>query len=261
LPADYQTRIDGLTTPEIHALFLSVMDTPLRQLGIGESLRSALLKLLNALPNQNRQDAEWIRNRIYLDTDLWHPRKDNAAFIRSAQLAIWEEKQAVVSYTTRAGNEITRTIKPYGLVAKSGIWFIIGGAGDKTQAYRLSRIRSFQMTDEPFSRPEGFDLQVSWQEWVARFESREASYPVVVEVAEAAIPFLSREVGVDVLQQGGQSHSSIRSGWKRFTLSFENETAARGRMFALGLQVEVIHPAELRQSLRDHAAEILRIYS
>ncbi|NGQ94098.1 YafY family transcriptional regulator [Brevibacillus sp. SYP-B805] len=261
LPPDYRTKLDGLTTPEIHALFLHLTDQPFPQLGIGQSLRTAMLKLLNALPHQHRQDVEWIRNRVYLDTGAWGPHKEQAAFIQEAQQAIWEEKQAVMTYTTRRGREMVQTIKPYGLVAKAGIWFLVGEAGNRPQAFRLSRIRSFRIMKERFRRPAAFDLPSFWQEWVARMESQRVRYPVVLEIAREGLPLLSQVMGEAVRQQAEQQQTSLRPGWMRVSLSFESEEVARCLILALGLQAEVIQPTELRQRIRDQAAEVMRLYS
>jgi predicted DNA-binding transcriptional regulator YafY len=261
LPPDYRTKVDGLTAPEIHALFLHIADRPFQQLGMSQPLRSAMLKLLNSLSSQHRQNAEWIRNRVYLDTDTWRPHKENAAYIQEAQQAIWEQRQAVMTYSNRTGEQYVMTVKPYGLVAKAGIWFLVGGAGEQTQAFRLSRIRSFQLTEERFSRPEGFDLQSFWQEWVAHLESKRFRYPVVLDVAREALPLLSQVFGEAVRQQAEQQESPARPGWRRLSLSFESKEAARSLILALGLQAEAIEPAELRHSIRDHAANVLQCYS
>jgi predicted DNA-binding transcriptional regulator YafY len=171
LPADYRTTIDGLTTPEIHAIFLHLAGGPSEQLGITQLLRSALLKLLQALPDQSRQDAAWIQQRIHLDSESWQQDENNAAFLQAAQHAIWEQHPAIITYTNRASEDMLMELKPYGLVAKAGIWFLIGEVDTQVQAFRLSRIRSFQEKKEQFTRPAGFDLQTFWREWVIRYEA------------------------------------------------------------------------------------------
>src|SRR5258706_26096 len=64
----YQTRLTGLTEAEIRALFLLNMTHPLADLGLDKALDDALLKLSAALPAAQRQEAEQVRQRIYLDT-------------------------------------------------------------------------------------------------------------------------------------------------------------------------------------------------
>lgn len=261
LPPDYRTKVDGLTAQEIHALFLNMSNRAFQQLGIGQSLRSALLKLLNALPGPNRQNADWIQNRVYLDTDAWYRFKEHVPYIQAAQQAIWEEKEVVMTYATQTDGEILMRLKPYGLVAKAGIWFIVGEAESQTQAYRLSRIRSFQILEDRFSRPEQFDLQSFWHGWVARFESERTRYSVVLEISQEGLPLLSQAIGEAAKQQAELQKSMVRSGWRRLTLSFANKEEALSRILALGLHAKVIQPMELRQSIRKHAADLLQFYS
>ncbi|UUZ80996.1 YafY family transcriptional regulator [Paenibacillus sp. P26] len=259
LPSEYRTRIDGLTTPEIHALFLQIADRPLRRLGIGSSLRTALLKPLNGLPDQSRPAAGWIQNRVYLDTDTWHPQREKVEFIGKVQLAVWEEKQAAMSYIDRTGKELELEIKPYGLVAKAGIWFLVAGTGEYTEAYRLSRIRSFEILEERFLRPEGFDLKAFWGDWLIRYEAKQMRYSVILEVAEEGLPFLAQIMGESVRQKA--EDDLARPGWTRLTLSFENEEIAHDRLLALGLQAKVIEPPELRESIHDYASKVVEWYS
>ncbi|SEE42796.1 HTH domain-containing protein [Arthrobacter alpinus] len=61
---DFRTDISGMTPEEAQALFVLLDDTAHTALGFGESLRSALRKLMTALPTSHRDQAtrvsQWI---------------------------------------------------------------------------------------------------------------------------------------------------------------------------------------------------------
>ncbi|WP_127496450.1 helix-turn-helix transcriptional regulator [Paenibacillus glycanilyticus] len=172
LPPNYKSPIDGLTTPEIQALFLYAAEGSLDQLGIGSALRSALLKLMQALPEQSREDAVWIRQRIHIDPDSWQQEEKALPHFAAVQESIMQHYAVKISYRSRDGAEKSPAVKPYGLVAKAGIWFLVGESNQGMQAYRLSRIQDLTVTGERFERPESFDLQAFWKEWVIRYEAR-----------------------------------------------------------------------------------------
>ncbi|ACT04604.1 helix-turn-helix transcriptional regulator [Paenibacillus sp. JDR-2] len=172
LPPNYKSPIDGLTTPEIQALFLYAAEGSTDQLGIVSALRSALLKLMQALPEQSREDAAWIRQRIHIDPDSWQREEKALPHFAAVQESIMQHYAVEISYRSRDGAEKSLTVKPYGLVAKAGIWFLIGEGDQGVQAYRLSRIQGLKITEEKFERPESFDLQGFWKEWVTRYEAR-----------------------------------------------------------------------------------------
>jgi Predicted transcriptional regulator len=172
LPPNYKSPMDGLTTPEIQALFLYAAEGSMDQLGIGAALRSALLKLMQALPVQSREDAAWIQQRIHFDPDSWQQGEKALPYFAAAQEAIWQQCTVEISYRSREGTEMNLTVKPYGLVAKAGIWFLISEGASGIHAYRLSRIQALSVTEERFERPEHFDLQAFWKLWVLHYEAR-----------------------------------------------------------------------------------------
>ncbi|WP_249865489.1 helix-turn-helix transcriptional regulator [Paenibacillus konkukensis] len=265
LPKEYRTRLDGLTTPEIHALFVHLAGEPLRQLGIGSALQTALLKLLNALPSESRLDAEWIQNRIFLDTESWRSHPEDEAFLTAAQQAVWEEKRVRMLYVNRSGEAVAAMIDPYGLVAKAGVWFIVAGLNGRITALRLSGIRSFERTEEGFVRPDGFKLSVFWPQWVADWEAGQFRYSVVADFPEdRARRLLAKVRDVRAVPQDSVSAAAqppVRPGWQRWVLAFENMETAADRMLALGMDAEVIEPSELREKLRSCAGKIMRLYS
>ena len=72
----YRTTLTGLTRHEVRALFMLSIPAPLAELGVGQDLRAALLKLSAALPVAHRQDEERVRQRIHLDAvDWFHARE------------------------------------------------------------------------------------------------------------------------------------------------------------------------------------------
>ena len=72
LQAGWRTKVDGLTAPEAQAMFLGGLPGPASELGLGEAMASAQLKLLAALPDGWREDARRVSARFHLDPIDWY---------------------------------------------------------------------------------------------------------------------------------------------------------------------------------------------
>ena len=89
-----------------------------------------------------------------------------------------------LGYSDRAGNVSQRTVHPLGLAQKGTTWYLIAGTDEGLRTFRVSRVRSLELTDEPVVRPEGFELAQSWEEVVERVDQLRSP----VEVSALADP-------------------------------------------------------------------------
>src|SRR5215475_10530134 len=62
----WRTRLTGLTPIEAQAMFLGGLQEPAAQLGLGEAMTSAQLKLLAALPADGQLEARRLGSRFHL---------------------------------------------------------------------------------------------------------------------------------------------------------------------------------------------------
>src|SRR5215468_273214 len=62
----WRTRLTGLTPSEAQSLFLAGLPGPASELGLGEVMRAAQLKLLAALPADWQADARRMSSRFHL---------------------------------------------------------------------------------------------------------------------------------------------------------------------------------------------------
>src|SRR5216683_2126963 len=67
----WRTRLTGLTEPEARALFLAGLPGPAAELGLGDVMAAAQLKLLAALPADWQADARRVSARFHLDPVGW----------------------------------------------------------------------------------------------------------------------------------------------------------------------------------------------
>ncbi|MGI8531867.1 MAG: WYL domain-containing protein [Geodermatophilaceae bacterium] len=55
-------------------------------------------------------------------------------------------------------------VDPHGLVAKAGVWYLLGGTPDGIRTFRVSRVIAVSGDDATFQRPTDLDLDELWQQ-------------------------------------------------------------------------------------------------
>ncbi|SDT80297.1 Predicted DNA-binding transcriptional regulator YafY, contains an HTH and WYL domains [Streptomyces sp. TLI_053] len=235
----YRTRLTGLTGDEAQAVFLAALPEAAAQLGLGEALATARLKLDAALPAALREHAGLIRQRFLLDAPGWYGDADRAPrpHLAAVATAVWEQRAVLLRYRRwRAPEEIERRIEPYGLVLKAGRWYLVAGGASGLRTYRVDQILGLRLLDEHSDAPAGFDLAAHWHAHVADFRARLHTGEALVRVtAEGA-----RRLGLT--RSGGDE-------WTEARVPIESVEHAHGEFLRLGADVEVLAPAELRERI------------
>src|SRR5690242_15350221 len=98
LEPGWRTRMDGLTAPEAQALFLGGLPGPAAELGLGEAMASAHLKLLATLPEGWREDARRVNTRFHLDPLDWYRGPAASDHLPAVAHAVWHAQRIAVRY-------------------------------------------------------------------------------------------------------------------------------------------------------------------
>lgn len=256
----YRMRLTGLTDDEAEALFLSGLPGPAADLGLGEAVAGAQLKLLAALPEATRGGAERIASRFHLDPLGWFRNAEAADLLPELAEAVWRERRISVRYESWTG-AVERTLEPLGLALKAGAWYLIGRTGDAVRAYKVAAIRRLEVTEETFSRPEHFDLAAWWGAWTRDFEQRLYQGTARLRVSPAGLrrlASLAPAVGEAAGRTAGPADSH---GWFSVEIPIESIDHAAGDILKLGAEAEVQSPAELRERMAALAARLGEIYA
>ena len=150
-----RTDLSGLTAAEARTLFLvagpSSSATP--------EAKAALRKLVQALPETFRADAEAAAAAVVLDPAGWGgTRGPGRPHLDALQRAVVEGVQVRLGYADRARSETERVVHPLGLVEKDSIWYLVADTDAGMRTFRVNRVRGVTPTGEPVVRPPGFDL-------------------------------------------------------------------------------------------------------
>ncbi len=257
----YRTTLTGLTLQEARALFMLNIPAPLDQLGVTQELKAALLKLSAALPASRRGEEERSRQRIHLDSSWWFQAEEAVPCLPAIQQALWQDHKLHLTYRADFGTQVHQVVAPYGLVAKSSVWYLVytHPSGD-VRALQVSRITEAAILEETFDRPPDFDLAAFWKEWCADFENSRIRYRVKLRAAPNLVQQLPFYFGDTIREILAQAPPPDAEGWIVLTLPFESEPAARARILGFGRAAEVLEPEALRKSVIDFAEQIVAFY-
>lgn len=260
LQEDYRASMIGLSASEVRSLFMSGQAGPLADLGLGKPMEDALLKVLATLPSAQRRDAARARQRVHLDAASWNRPSEEVPHLRTLQAGVWEERCLCLAYQKNDSELVERVVSPYGLVAKAGVWYLVGAVEEQIRVFRVSRVRDAKLLDETFEYPAGFDLANYWAEWCLQFKTNLPRYEVKVRVSPPTVPTLPYVFGEGMRSLTAQAAPDVE-GWITIPLVFETLEEARSRLMGFGLGLEVLEPRELRESIMKLAEDLVEFYS
>lgn len=262
LVAGYRTRLTGMTPEEAESLFLAGMPDQAAELGLGEVLAAAQLKLLAALPPELADRAGSIRARFLLDAPGWFREQSSPPLLAQVASAVWEQRRIAVRYQRWDRSEVDRELEPLGLVLKNATWYLVAvvSGTDEPRTFRVSRVLSLEQGDE-FTRPDGFDLAAYWETAAERVESTLWRGEAKIRLSPHGLrmAFLLGPVVGRALSE--VDHGPDDDGWTTVRIPIETNRHALHSIMQLGPDAEVLEPVELREMFVQAAAGLARLYS
>jgi predicted DNA-binding transcriptional regulator YafY len=253
--------LTGLTVPETRAIFMAGLPGPAAELGLGDAMATAQLKLLAALPADWRADAQQVSARFHLDAIDWFRSAAPPPQLHAVAGAVWQCRRVALRYESWQG-ERERTVEPLGLVLKAGTWYMAARrAGREAHVYRVAAIRALDVLDETFTRPRDFDLADWWARETVRFEAgvyRGEARLAVNESGLGLVQSFSAIVAAAALDSA--EPSATQEGRIEIRIPIESIAHAARQLLRLGDDGEVLGPPELRAALARTYRQLERRY-
>jgi predicted DNA-binding transcriptional regulator YafY len=261
LQEGWRTRLTGLTAPESRALFLSGLAGPAAELGLGEAVASARLKVLATLPPEWQADAQQLSARFHLDAVDWFRAAARTEHLGAVADAVWHERRLQIRYESWNGVR-EREVEPLGLVLKAGVWYMAArsGKGAEPRTYRLTGIHALRTLDQRFTPLRDFDLAAYWQASTRRFETGIYRATAVLRVSPRGARLL-RQISSAVADAVDKTLAKDRGSWSRVTVPIESVEHAADQLINLGADVEALQPPALRARMRLTARRLTRLYA
>jgi predicted DNA-binding transcriptional regulator YafY len=243
----YRTKLTGLTPGEAETLFLAGLPGPAAELGLGDQLAQAHLKLLAALPAGIGADAQRVAARFHLDPVGWFRTGEPTDSLPVIAQAVWNERMLKLRYRN-GGKTYDRLLGPLGLILKGGVWYLIAQSGKSIRTYRAGAISDAQATDDPFERPADFDLRAHWEKAARDYEA--GVYRETAEVRLSAKGMARLDLlGPFVVEAARRTAEPDGEGWFRCRLPVESGDFGLRELMRLGEEIEVVGPLPLRERM------------
>ena len=254
----YRTDVTGLTRDEARALFVLTTGGAQEDLGLGAAARSAILKVMRAVPEPFRPAAAATSQRILVDPARWMRAPDPVGPLGVLQAAVFTGRRLRLRYRSSGQRSATeRIVDPYGLVCKAGIWYLVADQDGEPRLFRVSRVLSAVEDEAAVQRRAGVELAELWETLRRHVEDRPAEVPVVARVRRERLDMF-RRICASYLEEGGEEVCDEE--WAEVRLRFAAVPAAR-TLLSFGSDVEVISPPEVRADLSSAAAEVVARYT
>lgn len=255
-----KTDLTGLKATEAQALLVAANTAAAGTAGAsGADLGAALRKLIQAIPQSFRPDAEAVARTFHVDPVRWagSPPAVESSVLDTLQTAVIQGRQVELGYRRPGAERTDRTVHPFGLVTKAGVWYLVGGTDRGRRTFRVSRVEAAEVLEDPADRPDDFDLEEAWASIKADFGSQLRAQEIVASaIVEGWVLSPLRTVQSTRLMVGRQHDDG------RFEVELAGPSLAiLAYAFAgFGRSVEVIAPRELRDRLGELGRELVDDY-
>jgi predicted DNA-binding transcriptional regulator YafY len=256
----FQTELTGLNHDEALALLVAGSRRGAQVFGLGSALASAMLKVVDALPESYRATASDAAQRLLIDpeTDLLSRRlvaeEVPDTIVTEVRRAVFAGHKLRIHYAAVDQTPQWRTVDPIGLVTVRDQAYLLATRSGADRTYRLSRVLAAEELAEPAQRPDRVDLDRAWQERSTQFRTGGDQVTVLVRVNAARREDLLR-TALTV-----RAEEPDADGWLRLEVTFSDPRHAEWALWQLATSAEALAPQWLRTALRNRAAAIATCY-
>ncbi|TDD02946.1 WYL domain-containing protein [Nonomuraea deserti] len=257
----FRTELTGLNHDEALALLIAGSRRGAQAFGLGSALASAMLKVVDALPESYRDTAAGAAERLLIDpeTDLLSRRlvaeEVPDAIVAEVRRAVLAGHKLRIRYAAVDQTPKWRTVDPIGLVTVRDRGYLLATRSGADRTYRLSRVLAAEELPEPAQRPNRVDLDRVWRQRSTQFRTGGDQVTVLVRVdPERREDLVGTALAVRTEEAGAD-------GRLRLEVTFQDPRHAEWALWQLSTNAEALAPQWLRTALRDRAAAIATRYA
>lgn len=271
-PRDYGWRwrkganlnIPDMSVPE--ALAMRLVETHMKQLlpatmlsGLQGVFILAQAKLDKVETINRNHTKDWLNKvRVVPPTQPMLLPSINQEVQADIYQALLESKQ-IKAYYQPIGNSEPKeyVMHPLGLIMRGAVSYLVASAWDYTevQLYALHRFSKVEILHESVKVPEGFDLDKSIEGGLAEFANQGIPIQLELRCKQWIANYL-----VETPLSADQKVEPETDGWVRLTATVNDTWQLHWWLMGQGAGLEVIAPAELRQSIATALDNACKLY-
>lgn len=252
-------RLDAshLEPRELEALSVAGLDgEQLEQLGLAAVHETAARKIAArqaaapAAPNLTR-----LADLIVVDSSAW--LADPRAEVDVANLAssLRHRRRMRIQYRRSAQAQAsTRVVDSYGLVAKSGRWYLVADDQGIGRLLALQRLLAYELLDAPAALRTGQTLRTVWAALKERTEGP-GGVSVTSRLRESRLDLARRILGTRIHEV-----SDAENGWCKIVVRYPDIESVR-QLLQFGDHIEILTPKAARERIRQLATDLTERHS
>ena len=225
----------------------------LSQIGL-RSLGQRTLEKLEARSRHSESHAPALDDVIVIDHSSWFttPKSFDLSELLSA---VRGGKRLIIKYRHNGTDSArTYTLDPYGLACKQSQWYLVGDVEGKARMFNTARLLEANILDSPAQLREGWTLSQVWKELVHSFTTR-PDITVRARLRSNRLDLASRILGTRLT-----SATKGHDGWSTVTISYPDIESVR-QLLQFGDHIEVLHPRDARNRMRELAAQLVAAHA
>ncbi len=247
-------KLPPLMFTDDEALALTLGLLAARKMGLAvaaPAVEGALAKIERVLPTTLRTRVQAVEETLVFDFTPSSAVPNNEVVVTLCAASQQGRRVEMCYRNWNSSEETRRTVDPYGLVFRSGFWYMVGYCHLRAdlRTFRLDRIVSTEMNEESFTRPPDFDCLAHLLQSLPRTPNTwyvDVRLETTLEHARRVVP-----PALAILEED--------EGGVNFRCYVDNLDWIAYVLLGLGCPLVVRQPAELRDALRRLAHEATKL--
>lgn len=187
---------------------------------------------------------------LIIDAGPWGDAVGYKSKLSIIQKSIEDCKLLAIKYHDRNGDVTERTIEPHVIVFKQGLWYVYAYCNMRKdfRFFKTGRIEYANICNEKFTRREISKDELPLNFWHSQVQTTD----VTLEIDKKYLSDIEEWLGIENIQTiNGKYIAEVK-------LPFDNGLVSK--IMSYGSGIKVLQPAELKDSIKKCADEILKNY-
>ncbi|WP_432536334.1 helix-turn-helix transcriptional regulator [Kineococcus arenarius] len=255
-------RLDAshLEPRELEALSVAGLDgQQLERLGLTAVHQTAARKIAArqaAAPGAlGVSDLPRLADLVLVESAAWLASPGAEVDIADLASVLRHRRRMRIGYRRSAEEQVSmRVVDPYGLVAKSGRWYLVADEEGTARLFALERLSTYELLDAPAALRAGQTLRTAWAALKERTETP-GRVSVTVRLRESRLDLARRVLGTRI-----HDVSTAEQGWSTVVIRYPDVESVR-QLLQFGDHIEVLTPEAARERIHQLARDLTERHS
>ena len=246
-----------LEPPELEALSVAVLDSAqLESLGLSAVRESAARKIAaRQTAALDSPELPRLSDLVLVDSNAWLADSNAQVDVADLASALRQRRRMRIQYRRSAqGQASTLVVDPYGIVAKSGRWYLIADDQGAERLFALERLSAYETLDAPAALRPTQTLRTMWTALQERTEMP-GRVSVIARLRGNRIDLARRILGTRIHEV-----SDTKSGWCTIVVRYPDIESVR-QLLQFGDHIEILAPETARERINQLARDLVERHS